>query len=282
MDAKRFEALLQLLDDSDEAVVEAVDKELYNLGLGGIELLESAWERLGSRVAQERIEDIIQRIQFDHFSKELQEWSQLPSPSLIEGWLLLTRFQYPTLNYTVYKNEMNRLYNKIWLQFSPQMTLDWKLREINRQLFTFDNYKGNYDELDSPDLLFFNRVIDNKKGNSLSLCLLYLSICQELEIDLKLVNFMGFYALRYYTEYNHFYIDVFNRGLFLTPDQVKSFLNRNNIHVDLLEFETLNNVMAISRVAYSLYELYAHAQKFSKASTFERIALLLEFWAGGE
>jgi hypothetical protein len=192
MERKKFEALLHLLDDSDETVIDAVDKELQSLGLEGIELLENAWERIENRTVQQRIEDVIQRIQFDHFSRGLEQWSSAKAPSLIEGWLLLTRFQYPTLNYALYQNEMSRLYNKIWLQFAPQMTLDWKLREINRQLFTFDNYKGNYDEPDKPDFLYFNRLIDTKKGNSLSLCMLYLAVCQELDIPLKIVNFMGF------------------------------------------------------------------------------------------
>jgi regulator of sirC expression with transglutaminase-like and TPR domain len=277
MERKKFEALLHLLDDSDETVIDAVDKELQSLGLEGIELLENAWERIENRTVQQRIEDVIQRIQFDHFSRGLEQWSSAKAPSLIEGWLLLTRFQYPTLNYALYQNEMSRLYNKIWLQFAPQMTLDWKLREINRQLFTFDNYKGNYDEPDKPDFLYFNRLIDTKKGNSLSLCMLYLAVCQELDIPLKIVNFMGFYALRYYSEFNHFYIDVFNRGLFLTPEQVKTFLNKNNIQIDLLEFETLTNVTAVARIARLLHDIYVNAKKFGKASNFERIALQLEY-----
>jgi regulator of sirC expression with transglutaminase-like and TPR domain len=277
MERKKFEALLHLLDDSDEAVIDAVDKELQSLGLEGIELLENAWERIENKIVQERIEDVIQRIQFDHFSRELEQWSSSKTPSLIEGWLLLTRFQYPTLNCKLYQNEMSRLYNKVWLQFSPQMTLDWKLREINRQLFTFDNYKANYDEPDKPDFLYFNRLIDNKKGNSLSLCMLYLAICQELDIPLKIVNFMGFYALRYYSEFNHFYIDVFNKGLFLTPEQVKAFLNKNNIKIDLLEFEALTNITAVARIARLLHDIYVNAKKFGKAATFERIALQLEY-----
>ena len=63
---ERLKALISLLDDSDEEVVAHVTEQLMSYGNEIIPRLEHAWEDLRDLQLQERIENIIHKIQFQH------------------------------------------------------------------------------------------------------------------------------------------------------------------------------------------------------------------------
>jgi regulator of sirC expression with transglutaminase-like and TPR domain len=271
MNDSKFNALIALLDDPDPEVARQVEAELTSLGLDGIPRLEQAWETISDGVLQQRLEELITRLQVGHFTEELYTWRQGGGGDLFEGWLLLTQVQYPTLNVQKYRNELNRLANKTWLETSTGMNDLERLSVVNRMLYGRENYGGNFADPDKPDNFFLSQLIDTKHSNSLGLSVFYLILCHQLQIPMQVVHFGGYYALKYYQPNSHFYIDAFNKGMFFTPKQVQQFLKKMKANENLNHYKPLSNIYIILHLIDRLIEAYKGQDAHNKADIFTQL-----------
>jgi regulator of sirC expression with transglutaminase-like and TPR domain len=266
-----FEALIRLLDDNDPVVASHVEEELIRLGTSGIERLEKAWEKTEDNTIQGRLEELITRIQTGHFTQELYDWRMGGGGDLLEGWLTLTQLQYPTLNGQKYRNEINRLVNRAWLLMHPSMNDLERLSVVNKLLYSSENYNGNYKDPERPENSHLSFVIDAKKGNSLAMASLYYIVCQQLDIHLQVVNFMGYYALRYYQPNSHFYIDSYNKGMFFTPQQVTQFLKKLKAESNVNTYKPLSNIYIILQMIEHLKTAHRTAEQHEKLALYEQL-----------
>lgn len=65
MNDKELESLIKLLDDPDAEVSQHVEERLLSYGNEVIEYLESAWEQSFDALLQERIENLVHKIQYN-------------------------------------------------------------------------------------------------------------------------------------------------------------------------------------------------------------------------
>jgi regulator of sirC expression with transglutaminase-like and TPR domain len=272
MNDSTFNALISLLDDPDPHVYQEVEEQLFTLGASGIEKLERAWEQCSTnQIIQSRLEELISRIQITSYTEQLMEWRKAGGNDLLEGWIILTCCQYPTLNKQKYRNEVQRLVAKIWLQMDPRMNEIERLCVINKHFYTVERFTGNYQDPDKPDNIFLSHLIDTRQGNSLSLSALYLIVCQQLDIPLQVVNFMGYYAIRCYRRNVHFYIDAYNQGMFFTPQQVQEFLQKLNVESNVSYYKPLSNIYIILNMVHTLISQYRTVGLEAKAQKFEQL-----------
>ena len=117
-------------------------KQLVGMGESAIPRLETAWEATVDEIVQQRIEDIIQLIQHNKTLDELIAWKELGGNSLLQGWYLISKFQYPDLTFDSFKNAINRLTSKIWLETPRGANVPERLRVINRLLYRQENFRG--------------------------------------------------------------------------------------------------------------------------------------------
>ncbi len=75
MNAKELEALIKLLDDSDTEIYKHVEDRLLSMGSEVVPALEKTWESTLDLVLQQRIEELIHKIQFNAVKFELQTWA---------------------------------------------------------------------------------------------------------------------------------------------------------------------------------------------------------------
>ena len=64
MNEKEVESLIKLLDDPDTEISRHVEDKLLSYGNEVIEYLESAWSQSLDTILQERIENLVHKIQF--------------------------------------------------------------------------------------------------------------------------------------------------------------------------------------------------------------------------
>jgi regulator of sirC expression with transglutaminase-like and TPR domain len=146
-----------------------------------------------------------------------------------------------------------------------------RLCVVKRQLYTYDRYMGNYQNQDDPENNYINSVLDRHRGNPLSLSALYYLICHKLEIELQVVNFRVYYALRYIDKTQHFYVDAYNNGLFFTPQQVQQFLQKHFNETNVFNYKPLSNIYIILNFIRLLAANYKAAGDTYKASIFEKL-----------
>ena len=90
MDDKELKALVSLLDEEDQEVLNHVEQKIISLGGTVIPYLEQQWEQQFNPVVQRRLEELIHTLQFDTLRERLSAWRQ-GDMDLLEGmWLIAT------------------------------------------------------------------------------------------------------------------------------------------------------------------------------------------------
>ena len=191
MTKSKLDALIELLDDPDLTVFELVEKELLKETDKIIPKLEQKWESSFDGHCQERIENIIQNLQFKVTAKLLKEWliTDADERDLLTGFLIVDRFQYPDLNPQNIKLKLENIRKKIWLELNNSLTLLEKTTILNHFLFNLNEFSINFKNIHSPQNCFLNQILDTKKGNSVSLSIFYTIIARMLDLPAQFIDF---------------------------------------------------------------------------------------------
>ncbi len=191
MTNRKLKALIGLLDDPDLTVFEMVQQELLKEKDDIIPVLERKWESSFDTNCQDRIENIIQILQYNETARLLKNWleTDVAERDLLTGFLIVDRIQYPDLNPLNIRLKLENIRKKIWLELNNSLTLLEKTTILNHFLFNLNEYSLNFKNIHSPQNCFLNQLLDTKKGNPVSLCIFYTVIARMLELPAKFINF---------------------------------------------------------------------------------------------
>ena len=188
---RKLDALIDLLDDPDLTVFELVQQELLKETDVIIPALEEKWESSFDAFCQERIENIIQNLQFKETARLLQQWLVTDSDErdLLTGILIIDRLQYPDLNPLNIKLKLENIRKKIWLELNNSLTLLEKTTILNHFLFNINEFSINYKNIHSPQNCFLNQMLDTKKGNPVSMSIFYTIMARQLDLPAQFIDF---------------------------------------------------------------------------------------------
>lgn len=283
--ATHIHALVKLMDDPDDHVYEHVRQEIKKCGADAIPILEHSWEHdYYGLVFQNRIEHLIHEIQFSDIQRQLLEWSSSPDKDLLEGAILIAKYQYPGLDEIKIKESIQNLRKDIWLELNDNQTSFEKVKIFNRIFFDLYHFNGDNKHYHSPVNSFINTVLESKKGNPLSLCLLYSIVAQSLDLPVYGVNLPNHFVLAFMDEYhtNHFgqvqndfgvlfYINAFSKGTIFDVKEIEQFLNDLNIVHRREYFEPCSNTAIIKRMLTNLIFAF---QQIGNSEKVEELTLL--------
>ncbi|HQE55665.1 transglutaminase family protein, partial [Tenuifilum sp.] len=188
MDAKYIKSLITLLDDPDTKVFTTVADKIIKEGNEVIPILENVWEKSTDPLLQNRIENIIDSIQYNYLADEFQKWAQSPEMDLLQGTILVSKIQYPDLNAGPIYDEIEKIRRDIWLELNNSLTALEKVKIINHVLFTLHGYKPDTSNYFAPKNYFINTLIETKQGGPIILSLFYAIIAQKLGLPIYCVN----------------------------------------------------------------------------------------------
>ncbi|MBL7888757.1 MAG: transglutaminase family protein [Bacteroidia bacterium] len=270
MNKQELNALISLLDDPDENVYQEVSMRFLSLGEEVIPVLEDAWEHSFDTLIQNRIENIIHQIQYDLIKEALKEWSEPHHQNLLEGALLIAKYQYPDIDFAKIKKQIEQIKQDVWLELNDNLTALEKVKIINHILFDVHNFSGNTTNYHAPQNSYINNVLESKKGNPLLLSIIYTIISQSLEIPIYGVNLPEHFILCYVdTEHMGvpstegevgsnvlFYINPFSKGAVFSKREIDAFLKQ--LKLDNLEmfYEPCSNLEIIKRLLRNLITSY--------------------------
>ncbi len=264
-------ALISLLDDPDDFVFNEVKSKLLSYGSDVIPFLENFWESNPLDIqSQSRIENIIQQIQQDAIVVGLKEWKSESEPDLLEGMLLLNKFQYPDLDVQPIRDKIDQIKRDIWIELNNNLTSFEKINIINQVLFDIYGFSGNKQNYHSPNNSYLSDVFETKKGNPLSLSVIYLLVTQQLGLPVYGVNLPSHFILCYLDELNInfeatpeeqesevlMYINPFSRGTIFNKKEIERFLAQLKIEVKPSYFEPCTTIEIIKRVINNLMFSY--------------------------
>lgn len=260
---KEIKGLINLLDDPDPQVFDIVYQKLQEIGPRGIPLLEIAWETSLNPQSQNRIEELVHKIQFSDVHSGLIDWAKNGGENLLYGAYLVSKYQYPDLLFSEIEEQIEIIRKEVWLELHDRLTALEKVRIINHVLFANHKFGRNSGNFYSPRNSFINQVFETHKGNPISLSIIYSVVAQKLDIPIYGVNLPMNYILAYHDPYfpddPHgilFYINPYNRGLVLNRTDIDNFLVQQKLKPKLEYFVPCTNITTIERVLRNLILSY--------------------------
>ncbi len=267
-------ALIRLLEDPDQKIYNAIKPQILEYGQQIIPFLESAWEDLSlGPLFQERIEEIIEEIQFSNVQSRLIHWFTQKEAKLLEGLFIVSAYQYPDLDQNKYLFLIEKLAKEVWLELSEDLTIFEKIQVLNQIVFEFNNFRGNTTNFHSPQNSFINDVLDTKKGNPVLLSCLYMIIGKRLGITFSGVNLPKHFILKYSHQAleEDIYINVFNKGALISKRDVLYFLKQLKIDNNHQYFSACSNKDIVLRILNNLTYSYTKLGHTNKVNQLESI-----------
>jgi regulator of sirC expression with transglutaminase-like and TPR domain len=262
---KEIMALVKLLDDPDEQVYQQISEQLMNQGYDVIPQLEKAWEQSFDEKIQSRLENLIQEIQLSSARQNLVKWAAGEGNNLFEGAFLVAKHQYPELSFEYYNNKMEEIKKDIWLELNDNLTALEKVRIINHIFFKIYGFASNAANFYAPQNNYINHVLETKKGNPITLSILYSSLAQRLNLPIYGVNLPKNFIVAYKNEYTRreepqnqvlFYINPFNKGAILGKKEIDYFIKQQSLKPRKAYYLPCSNTEIIQRLLNNLIYAY--------------------------
>jgi len=274
IDPKEINSLIKLLDDPDREIYEHIHDKILSYGGEVIEYLESAWEQAFDPIQQERIADLVHEIQFRLVKDELKLWYHGGAFDLLQGALIINKYQYPDLDEQKVINQIEAIKRDIWLQMIYDSSPAEQVKLINHIFYNIHGFSGNTANHQDPQNSYLNQVLETKKGNQISLAIIYSIIAQKLDIPVYGVNLPQHFILAYVdetmeTEFEGgvlFYINAFNKGFIFGRRDVDMFLKQLNLKAEKQFYEPCSNADIVRRILRNLISAYENLGSTDKVA----------------
>lgn len=312
IDSKEVEALVSLLDDPDNEVASNVENRLLFLGNQVIGHLEDAWEKSFDALLQQKLESVIHKIQFESVKTDLKLWKDSGAIDLLKGVLAVNRYQYPDLKEQKIENLLEEIRRDAWMQMTYEMTPAEKVKILNHIFYRVHKFSGNTANYQDPQNSYLNLVLESKKGNQISLAIVYSMVAQRLDIPIYGVNLPQHFILAYMndeitseasqeeiektgidpvSERQHnteirpieeahdavlFYINAFNKGFIFSKKEVDYFLKQLNLRQRSEFYLPCTSIEIVKRIIRNLIGSYEKLGYEIKVHELLELAEILE------
>lgn len=278
----RLKALLALLDDPDPSIQAEVDKAILALGEAAIPTLEAYWLQNQDPLVQSRIEALLEDITLDSVSAFLYSWRLEPTQPLWPALLAVSRLHYPSLQQDKYTALYNRLVHKTWLTLPQAADPIEKFSMINSYLFQTERFQAEITRPQHPDYYHIHLLLERKRGNPFSLSVLYYLIARDLDLaGASVVSIQGRYLVRYYDGDLHFYLDPYQQGRFIMPNQIKELLERLAVPANLAHYPSLSHPYIILYLVAHLARAYEEEHSSTSNLYYALLESLKAQFSGG-
>jgi len=235
---REINALIKLLDDNDQEVFRHVHDKLMSFGIEVVPTLEEAWTADLTPTTHERLEEIVHGIQFDSLVKEFKLWLSKESPDLLTGSFLISKYFYPDASMDDVRIRLQKIRQSIWLELNYNQTPLEQIQIFNQVFYNYHNFKGQQVSSDYFDYCI-NHVLENRKGCSMSVGIIYQILANDLNLPVYGVTLMRHYILAFckktifdfntelYLEREvMFYINPINKGSIFSRNEIKDYINK--------------------------------------------------------
>ena len=175
--------------------------------------------------------------------------------------------------------------HNIYLSESKSLSAIDKVKLLNYVIYDLNNFTRNTSNFYSPQNSFINQVLETRKGNPITLGIIYLSVAQKLKLPIYGVNLPKSFILAYMNEYRHyespditndilFYINPYNKGTVLNRKEIDHFVYQQKLKAEPSFFAPCDNKSIIMRVITNLIIAY------QKLGFLDKIKLLEEILKG--
>jgi regulator of sirC expression with transglutaminase-like and TPR domain len=286
-ETREISALFKLIDDPDEEIFGAVSEKIIHLGKPIIPNLEHLWETTPDEQIQERIELIIHRLHVTDLTEDFRQWSLAGHHDLLIGALLVAKFQFPELTTSPVLVEVEKIRRNIWLELNNYLTPLEQVRIVTGILYSYYSLKGTEISYSDVNEFLLNKIIETKRGNQLSNGILYLILCELLDLPVKAISIPKQFVLAYFkpgysTESTEdyitkieFYIDP-SSGMVFTHKDIENYFKRISVPPVHSYFKPLPNKKVIQHLLDETSKCFDNEKEDYKRDELQNLSHLLD------
>jgi regulator of sirC expression with transglutaminase-like and TPR domain len=283
---KEISALFHLIDDPDEEVFDAVSRKIVDYGKPIIPNLEHLWETTPDGQTQERIELLIHRLHYRDLTEDFRQWNVSGHHDLMLGAMLVCKFQFPDLSTTPVLQEIEKVRRNIWLELNNYLTPLEQINIVTSILYSYYGLKGGETNYKEPNEFLLPKTLEAKRGNQISNGILYLLLCELLDIPVRAINIPKQFIIAYfkpgYSDENlpnpihkiEFFIDP-TSGQVFTHQDVESYFKRISVPPVGAYFKPQKNKLVIRQLLEEFSKCFDNDKdRFKQKELLELAALL--------
>jgi regulator of sirC expression with transglutaminase-like and TPR domain len=275
-DPKIWPALINLLGDDSEEIVRTIREKILSYGPACRPRLEA--ESLhNDPLIRRRVRGLLKHLhreeadeRFTIFCKHHGEEFDLE-----QGIWLIAQTRDPEINVEAYRALLDEWAGRLREALRPYRNGESQLAVMNEFLFGELGFRGNEQNYNDPANSYFNRVIDRRTGNPLSLCLLFMLLGRRLEMPIAGIGFPGHFLCRYQSSQEEYYIDAFNQGKLLSKAQCMQYLSHNGLKVREGYLAPISARRVLLRMCANLHQVYLQNSEDEEAARVQRYLLVL-------
>lgn len=228
LDGAEGEALRSLLDDTSSPVRKALLAHFARLGPEASRFLQEI-SHSSHRWLARHASWYLEELKVSDPVSEFRGFIRSLNYELETGTILLSRTVSPDLDVGACCATLDEIAERCRELITPPATAREQCRVINRVLFHEWGFRGNVEHYTDPLNSLLDQVLLRRKGIPLSLSVLYLLVARRIGLELEPVGLPGHFIVGCFDEDKPFFIDPFDKGVFLDSDEIFTLLRSNNI-----------------------------------------------------
>ncbi len=221
---------------------------------------------------------MIHALQFDLLQQRLRNWKEAGAEDILEGLCIVASYQYPDVELNKLRKDLEQIYYEVWLDFKPDISPLDQVKIINSVLFGKLRFSANTKNFHSPANSMINIVLESRRGNPISLCMVYMMVAQKLGLPIYGVNLPNLFILTYKADNVQFYINAFNRGLIFTKEDIDNYIQHLHLTPNDIFYQPCSNIDIVVR---TLRNLEAAFEKLGDHAKSEEVKILIQQVAEG-
>jgi regulator of sirC expression with transglutaminase-like and TPR domain len=293
-DTNQISALIRLVEDPDPNIFGHVKTKLVEMGSDVVPTLETTLETWSQQFTfdhghEDRLQKILKEIQFNQVKIELEKWRASSNRDLMKGSMIISKFQFPDIDESAVDQALEGIKQKVWLEINEENTAFEIVKIFNHVIFDLCGFESTKSNFYAAENSYINQVLTSKKGNPLSLSILYSVIAQRLQIPIYGVNLPNHFVLGFVDEFQTlkmlgmnddrnilFYINPFSKGRIFDHNEIENYLRSLNLPLQKNYFEPCSNTEILKRMLTNLTYAYQKNGEQGKVDGIKELQLILE------
>lgn len=260
-------ALIALLDDTAPAVRQSLLAQFTRLGEEARGFLQEV-ARGPHHDAAASATWFLRELKFSDPVAEFRGFIQSMNYELETGVILLTRTVHPGFDLAAFSAQLDAFAARVRKLLPKAATMRAQCRIINRVLFEEFGLRGNSDHYADPRNSFLDQVLERRLGIPISLSVLYLLVAQRVGLELEPVGVPGHFLVGGYEPEGPFFVDSFNAGMLLSPEDVFERIRALNHTPQLADLAPTPVREVLCRMCRNLVNHFTLAEDAANAKLF--------------
>ena len=269
-------ALVSLLADEDPAIYRTVREKILSCGPPAAEWLRPHTISNDPALRRRACQIVLhfdRQAADDHFLAFCLRHGE--EFDLEQAAWLFARTQYPLINVEAYKAVLDGYANELRGQLDSTAEPQNILTIVNQYLFGELGFAGNEENYYDAENSYLNRVMDQRTGNPINLCLMYILLARRLRLPVAGIGLPGHFICRYQSSAAEIYFDPFNRGRILTKADCVQYLINANCSLQDDYLTPVSSRRLLLRICSNLHQVYQRLELAAETMRLQRYLVVL-------